>query len=77
MRKRVKGGVVKNYCDVCGCLCYDHIPIGVNEDVSKALGMNVMEYSMKTYAKDNRTLCGILFCSEECEKEYLRKRKRK
>lgn len=75
MHKRVRGGITKHYCDVCGCLCYDMIPTGIDEKISELFGRSVVSYKVKTYKKDNRTLCGKQFCSEECERNYLKNRK--
>ena len=46
MKKRVKGGIEKHYCDKCGKLIYDDIP---KESTVKFLGQWIPEFSRKRY----------------------------
>ena len=46
MTKKVKGGILKHYCDSCGKLLYDDIP---REPTVKVFGQWVPEYSKKIH----------------------------
>ena len=48
MKKKVKGGILKHYCDKCGKLLYDDIP-KVTESPIMLFGMVVPEYKRKTH----------------------------
>lgn len=71
MRKRVKGGIEKNYCDKCGKLIYDLIP---KSKTVELLGMTVPEYTMKKhndykieYGCKKRGIAPGMYCVE-CHK---------
>lgn len=63
MRKKVKGGIIKHYCDSCGKLLYDET---LKESTITFLGIPVPEYTSKTYEKYERVL-GKVYC-ENCYK---------
>ena len=46
MKKRVKGGIEKHYCDKCGKLIYDHIP---KKPTVKLFGQWLPEVTSKKY----------------------------
>ena len=46
MKKKVKGGIEKHYCDKCGKLIYDKIP---KEPTVKFLGQWIPEFSSKKH----------------------------
>lgn len=48
MKKKVKGGIEKHYCDKCGKLIYDHIP---KEPTIKLFGMYIPEFSAKKHSE--------------------------
>ena len=72
MKKKVKGGIIKNYCDCCGKLLYDLIPDGGMDIFGN--GSSIPSYKMKSYIPYH-TLLGRQFCSEECESKYRKLRK--
>ena len=51
MRKIVKGKRQKFYCDICGKNIYDYIP---KESETKFMGMDVPEFTMKSYCEYKR-----------------------
>ena len=55
MKKRVKGGIEKHYCDKCGRLIFDHIP---KEPTVKLFGKYIPEFSCKRYCEYRLDLCG-------------------
>lgn len=73
MEKKVKGGIIKGYCDCCGKLLYDYIP----ESAIDAFGNNIFIpcYRMKSYTPYQR-LGGRAFCSDECENKSIKRRVR-
>lgn len=70
MVKRVKGGIEKHYCDCCGKLLYDYIPI----KTINFHGINMTTVKEKTYIKEWRILGGRQFCSIECENKSIKRR---
>lgn len=73
MRKKVKGGIIKTYCDCCGKLLCDEIPDGAMDVFGN--GMAIPCYKMKSYVPYER-LCGKVFCSDECKNKTIKKRAR-
>lgn len=63
MRKKVKGGKIKCYCDICGTLLYDLIP---KESTVTFFGQPIPEYNRKLYKKYINKL-GKEYC-EDCYK---------
>ena len=47
MKKRVKGGIEKHYCDKCGKLIYDHIP---KQPTIKLFGQWIPEVTTKKHS---------------------------
>lgn len=75
MKKRVKGGIEKHYCDRCRKNIYDHIP---KEPTVKFLGQWIPEFSVKRHCDSYRVMpCrkrGIAageYCAE-CHKEIIK-----
>ena len=73
MEKKVKGGIIKGYCDCCGKLLYDNIPDGAMDAFGN--GVAIRCYKMKSYVPYQR-LGGRVFCSDECENKTIKKRAR-
>lgn len=48
MKKRVKGGIEKHYCDKCGKNIYDHIP---TEPTVKLFGQWIPEVKSKRHCE--------------------------
>lgn len=63
MRKKVKSGIEKHYCDECGVLLYDIVP--KNKITATIFGIPIPEYTIKSYCKSK---CG--YGKELCEKCY-------
>lgn len=63
MHKKVKNGIEKHYCDVCGALLYDLIP--KNKTTATIFGIAIPEYGMKVHCKYERDSK-----KEYCEKCY-------
>ena len=50
MTKKVKGGIVKHYCDKCNKLIYDTIP-KKEQSAIKVFGIPVIEIEIKRYCE--------------------------
>lgn len=61
MHKKVKNGIEKHYCDVCGKLLYDLVP--KNKITATIFGIAIPEYGIKEYCK----------CKRDTKKEYCEK----
>lgn len=69
MRKRVKNGIEKYYCDVCGKNVYDYVP---KKSSIQAFGMVIPEYKVKKhceYVQIRKVSKQADYCKECAEKE--------
>ena len=48
MKRNVRGGIIKHYCDKCGKNIYDYIPKKEQSGI-QVFGMTIPEYSVKRY----------------------------
>ena len=62
MRKKVKGGIEKYYCDCCGKLVYDLILSG-RENFTLS-GMSIAKYKPKKYDDYINCYSGKVFCMD-------------
>ena len=74
MKKRVKGGIEKHYCDKCGKLIYDYIP---KQPTIKLFGQWIPEFGVKKhcdyrreYGNKKRGIVAGEYCIECYEKMY-------